>query len=59
MDFVFGNETEARTFSKVHGWEVNNFLVDLQVIVLVFNFYLSSILIIFLLTRLIMLRRLP
>ncbi|GFZ11386.1 adenosine kinase 2 [Actinidia rufa] len=21
MDFVFGNETEARTFSKVHGWE--------------------------------------
>lgn len=22
MDFVFGNETEARTFSKVHGWEV-------------------------------------
>lgn len=59
MDFVFGNETEARTFSKVHGWEVNNFLVDLQVIVLVFNFYLSSILILFLLTRLIMLRRLP
>uniref|UniRef100_A0A2P2K177 Adenosine kinase n=1 Tax=Rhizophora mucronata TaxID=61149 RepID=A0A2P2K177_RHIMU len=22
MDFLFGNETEARTFSKVHGWEV-------------------------------------
>ncbi|KAI8560284.1 hypothetical protein RHMOL_Rhmol04G0243100 [Rhododendron molle] len=22
MDFVFGNETEARTFSRVHGWEV-------------------------------------
>lgn len=22
MDYVFGNETEARTFSKVHGWEV-------------------------------------
>ncbi|KAL5700085.1 adenosine kinase [Ranunculus cassubicifolius] len=21
MDFVFGNETEARTFSRVHGWE--------------------------------------
>ncbi|GAB4833635.1 Adenylate kinase 2 [Ancistrocladus abbreviatus] len=24
MDFVFGNETEARTFSKVHGWETDN-----------------------------------
>ncbi|KAF7144100.1 hypothetical protein RHSIM_Rhsim05G0179500 [Rhododendron simsii] len=24
MDFVFGNETEARTFSKVHGWETEN-----------------------------------
>ncbi|CAN1304856.1 Adenosine kinase 2 [Linum perenne] len=24
MDFVFGNETEARTFSKVHGWETKN-----------------------------------
>ncbi|KAL5155384.1 Adenosine kinase 2 [Glycine soja] len=23
-DFVFGNETEARTFSKVHGWETDN-----------------------------------
>ncbi|CAL1387053.1 unnamed protein product [Linum trigynum] len=23
-DFVFGNETEARTFSKVHGWETEN-----------------------------------
>ncbi|KAM5555988.1 hypothetical protein ABKV19_023741 [Rosa sericea] len=23
MDYVFGNETEARTFAKVHGWEVN------------------------------------
>lgn len=23
MDYVFGNETEARTFSRVHGWEVN------------------------------------
>ena len=22
MDYVFGNETEARTFAKVHGWEV-------------------------------------
>jgi len=22
MDYVFGNETEARTFSKVQGWEV-------------------------------------
>lgn len=22
VDYVFGNETEARTFSKVHGWEV-------------------------------------
>ncbi|KAA8518739.1 hypothetical protein F0562_016487 [Nyssa sinensis] len=24
MDFVFGNETEARTFSKVHGWGTEN-----------------------------------
>ncbi|XVF76398.1 hypothetical protein PTKIN_Ptkin13bG0263400 [Pterospermum kingtungense] len=24
MDFVFGNETEARTFSKVHGWETDD-----------------------------------
>ena len=24
MDFVFGNETEARTFSKVHGWETED-----------------------------------
>ncbi|KAK1308742.1 Adenosine kinase 2 [Acorus calamus] len=24
MDFVFGNETEARTFSRVHGWETEN-----------------------------------
>ncbi|KAL2533626.1 Adenosine kinase 2 [Abeliophyllum distichum] len=24
IDFVFGNETEARTFSKVHGWETEN-----------------------------------
>ncbi|GAA0152984.1 hypothetical protein LIER_11328 [Lithospermum erythrorhizon] len=24
MDFVFGNETEARTFAKVHGWETEN-----------------------------------
>ncbi|XP_049408010.1 adenosine kinase 2-like isoform X2 [Solanum stenotomum] len=24
MDFVFGYETEARTFSKVHGWETDN-----------------------------------
>ncbi|TJX40291.1 hypothetical protein E8P77_32680 [Soehngenia saccharolytica] len=24
IDFVFGNETEARTFSKVHGWETDN-----------------------------------
>ncbi|KAK7285036.1 hypothetical protein RJT34_19793 [Clitoria ternatea] len=23
-DFIFGNETEARTFSKVHGWETDN-----------------------------------
>ena len=22
MDYVFGNETETRTFSKVIGWEV-------------------------------------
>lgn len=22
VDYVFGNETEAKTFSKVHGWEV-------------------------------------
>lgn len=22
MDYVFGNETEARAFSKAHGWEV-------------------------------------
>ena len=41
MDYVFGNETEARTFSKVHGWEVttrymavdlfdiSNFMVEL------------------------------
>ncbi|CAL1399278.1 unnamed protein product [Linum trigynum] len=24
VDFVFGNETEARTFSRVHGWETKN-----------------------------------
>ncbi|XP_028775206.1 adenosine kinase 2 [Neltuma alba] len=24
VDFVFGNETEARTFAKVHGWETDN-----------------------------------
>ncbi|KAG2334668.1 hypothetical protein Bca4012_000133 [Brassica carinata] len=24
MDFVFGNETEARTFSRVHGWETED-----------------------------------
>ncbi|KAK3404964.1 hypothetical protein EUGRSUZ_K01249 [Eucalyptus grandis] len=24
MDIVFGNETEARTFSKVHGWETDD-----------------------------------
>lgn len=24
MDFVFGNETEARAFSKAHGWETDN-----------------------------------
>ncbi|KAK1355479.1 Adenosine kinase [Heracleum sosnowskyi] len=24
VDYVFGNETEARTFSKVHGWETEN-----------------------------------
>ncbi|KAL9257365.1 Adenosine kinase 2-like protein [Drosera capensis] len=24
IDYVFGNETEARTFSKVHGWETDN-----------------------------------
>ncbi|XP_038906188.1 adenosine kinase 2-like [Benincasa hispida] len=24
MDFIFGNETEARTFSKVQGWETEN-----------------------------------
>lgn len=31
VDYVFGNETEARTFSKVHGWEVrkkNDWLKD-------------------------------
>ncbi|CAL5350965.1 unnamed protein product [Camellia sinensis] len=24
MDFVFGNETDARTFSKIRGWETEN-----------------------------------
>ncbi|CAN6723656.1 unnamed protein product [Malus baccata var. baccata] len=24
VDYVFGNETEARTFSKVHGWETDD-----------------------------------
>ncbi|KAG2318372.1 hypothetical protein Bca52824_011585 [Brassica carinata] len=24
MDYVFGNETEARTFSRVHGWETDD-----------------------------------
>ncbi|KAE8717257.1 Adenosine kinase 2 [Hibiscus syriacus] len=24
VDFVFGNETEARTFSKIHGWETDD-----------------------------------
>ncbi|XP_076911081.1 adenosine kinase 2-like [Bidens hawaiensis] len=24
VDYVFGNETEARTYSKVHGWETDN-----------------------------------
>ncbi|KAL0316229.1 UNVERIFIED_CONTAM: Adenosine kinase [Sesamum radiatum] len=24
VDYVFGNETEARTFSKVHGWETED-----------------------------------
>lgn len=24
VDYVFGNETEARAFSKVHGWETDN-----------------------------------
>ncbi|XP_008366671.2 adenosine kinase 2 isoform X1 [Malus domestica] len=24
VDYVFGNETEARTFSKVHGWEIDD-----------------------------------
>ncbi|XP_038709968.1 adenosine kinase 1-like [Tripterygium wilfordii] len=24
MDYVFGNETEARAFSKVHGWNTDN-----------------------------------
>ncbi|GAB2257730.1 hypothetical protein Droror1_Dr00013890 [Drosera rotundifolia] len=24
VDYVFGTETEARTFSKVHGWETDN-----------------------------------
>lgn len=24
IDYLFGNETEARTFSKVHGWETEN-----------------------------------
>ncbi|XP_021739824.1 adenosine kinase 2-like [Chenopodium quinoa] len=24
MDYVFGNETEARAFSKAHGWETDN-----------------------------------
>jgi hypothetical protein len=22
VDYIFGNETEARTFAKVRGWEV-------------------------------------
>ncbi|CAH9115641.1 unnamed protein product [Cuscuta europaea] len=24
VDYIFGNETEVRTFSKVHGWETDN-----------------------------------
>jgi len=24
MDYIFGNETEARTFSRVHGWETDD-----------------------------------
>lgn len=24
MDYAFGNETEARTFSRVHGWETDD-----------------------------------
>ncbi|KAL2974254.1 hypothetical protein AAZX31_14G093300 [Glycine max] len=24
MDYIFGNETEARTFSKAQGWETDN-----------------------------------
>ena len=27
MDYVFGNETEARTFARVHGWEVRLMLL--------------------------------
>ncbi|KAL5998659.1 Adenylate kinase 2 [Asimina triloba] len=27
MDYVFGNETEARTFARVHGWQVNGSLM--------------------------------
>ncbi|KAL8093243.1 hypothetical protein AgCh_035218 [Apium graveolens] len=29
VDYVFGNETEARTFSKVHGWEVRTMFFQL------------------------------
>lgn len=31
MDYVFGNETEARTFARVHGWEVRfTWLLNMQ-----------------------------
>ncbi|KAL1549415.1 adenylate kinase [Salvia divinorum] len=28
IDYLFGNETEARTFSKVHGWETDWFITQ-------------------------------
>ncbi|RZR81723.1 hypothetical protein BHM03_00008017 [Ensete ventricosum] len=27
VDYVFGNETEARTFARVRGWEVKSFIL--------------------------------
>jgi len=43
-DFVFGNETEAKTFSKVQGWEVTLvYQIFRQVVVLnirMFNHYI-------------------
>jgi len=42
MDYVFGNETEARTFSKVHGWEVNHYFADLYPCSFAFTFHLVT-----------------